>query len=68
MNAWSAFAGCTDQVAKCWATDYHDTWFSNAQSEFNVYYVCLGKTGGGPNKDDWVDMRCRTAIASVLWG
>eukprot|EP00974_Lingulodinium_polyedra_P102485 9923070-Lingulodinium_polyedra.AAC.1 len=25
MNAWNAFAGCTHQVAKCWATDYHDT-------------------------------------------
>eukprot|EP00974_Lingulodinium_polyedra_P108644 10515725-Lingulodinium_polyedra.AAC.1 len=30
--------------------------------------MCVfGKTGGGPNKDDWVDVRCRTAIASVIW-
>eukprot|EP00974_Lingulodinium_polyedra_P061277 5910443-Lingulodinium_polyedra.AAC.1 len=63
MNVWSAFAGCTDQVPKCLAADYHDTWFSTANSEFNVYYVCVAKTGGGVDKQDWSDPRCKTAIA-----
>eukprot|EP00974_Lingulodinium_polyedra_P036521 3503007-Lingulodinium_polyedra.AAC.1 len=59
LNVWGAFSGNDNPRAKRAATDYSDQWFSEQDSEFNVFYCCRAMKNNQTG--------CATTINSKIW-